>query len=134
MRIFREQPTGDVRPGQPSSSSSNAAGPSSVRVVTDIPECTIVAVLAVPPWMTPSDFLAFVSPSVEGIKHLRLIRDVSPNRTMVVIQFREEAGAVEFFEAFNGKQFNSIEVSRHFSEVNPRLTRRSSQKHVMLSA
>lgn len=110
IRIFRERPTNDVRLGQPSSSSSTSAGPSSVTTSTE-PECTIVAVLAVPPWMTPSDFLAFVSPAVESIKHLRLIRDVSPNRTMVIIQFREEESAVEFFDAFNGKQFNSIEVS-----------------------
>ena len=110
IRIFRERPTYEVRPGQPSTSSNSAGGSSSFHTITESPECTIVAVLAVPPWMTPSDFLAFVSPAVETIRHLRLIRDVSPNRTMVVIQFRDEESAVEFFEAFNGKQFNSIEV------------------------
>lgn len=33
-----------------------------------------LAVLAVPSWMTPSDFLAFVAPAAEGIAHLRIIR------------------------------------------------------------
>lgn len=30
---------------------------------------------------------------------------------MVVIQFREASDATEFIEEFNGKQFNSVEVS-----------------------
>lgn len=45
------------------------------------------------------------------MKHLRLIHDVSPNRTMVIIQFREASHASEFIEEFNGKQFNSVEVN-----------------------
>lgn len=35
-----------------------------------------LAVLAVPSWMTPSDFLSFVEPAAEGIVHLRMIRYV----------------------------------------------------------
>lgn len=34
----------------------------------------ILAVLAVPPWMTPSDFLAFVGPVADGIAHLRIVQ------------------------------------------------------------
>lgn len=33
-----------------------------------------LAVLAVPSWMTPSDFLSFVEPAAEGIVHLRMVR------------------------------------------------------------
>lgn len=33
-----------------------------------------LAVLAVPSWMTPSDFLSFVEPAADGIVHLRMIR------------------------------------------------------------
>lgn len=76
-------------------------------------ECTIVAVLAVPPWMNPADFLAFVAPAGEGMAHIRLIRDATPNRTMVVIQFREAASVPEFIAEFNGRPFNSLEVSRY---------------------
>jgi BRCA1-associated protein len=39
-----------------------------------------LGVLAVPAWMTPSDFLAFVAPAAEGMSHLRLIRCVSQNQ------------------------------------------------------
>ena len=38
---------------------------------------TLLAVLAVPPYMTPSDFLNFVAPAAEGITHLRMIRFLS---------------------------------------------------------
>jgi BRCA1-associated protein len=37
----------------------------------------MVGVLAVPSWMTPSDFLAFVAPAQDGMAHLRMIRYVS---------------------------------------------------------
>jgi BRCA1-associated protein len=74
-------------------------------------DITTVAILAVPPWMNPSDFLAFVAPAAEGMAHLRLIRDVSPNRTMVIIQFRDAFSAKEFVTEFNGQPFNSVEVS-----------------------
>lgn len=40
-------------------------------------EGIMLGVLAVPSWMTPSDFLTFVAPAVEGIGHLRIIRYVS---------------------------------------------------------
>ncbi|TFK89171.1 zf-UBP-domain-containing protein [Polyporus arcularius HHB13444] len=68
-----------------------------------------LAVLAVPSWMTPSDFLAFVAPAADGIAHLRMIRDSAPNRSIVVMKFRDTANAAEFVEAYNGKQFNSME-------------------------
>ncbi|KIM44535.1 hypothetical protein M413DRAFT_442504 [Hebeloma cylindrosporum] len=69
----------------------------------------MLGVLAVPSWMTPSDFLAFVAPAVEGIGHLRIIRDFAPNRSMVIIKFLNPADAAEFTEAYNGKPFNSTE-------------------------
>ncbi|KAI0372743.1 zf-UBP-domain-containing protein [Pilatotrama ljubarskyi] len=68
-----------------------------------------LAVLAVPSWMTPSDFLTFVAPAADGIAHLRMIRDSAPNRSIVVMKFRDPANAAEFVEAYNGKQFNSME-------------------------
>ena len=37
----------------------------------------MVGVLAVPSWMTPSDFLSFVAPASEGMSHIRIIRCVS---------------------------------------------------------
>jgi BRCA1-associated protein len=42
--------------------------------IDDAADGIMLGVLAVPPWMTPSDFLAFVAPVVDGIAHLRIIR------------------------------------------------------------
>ncbi|KAF9005979.1 BRCA1-associated protein [Cyathus striatus] len=69
----------------------------------------MLGVLAVPSWMTPSDFLAFVAPAAEGIKHLRIIRDFAPNRSIAVIKFRNPSDASQFAEEYNGKPFNSLE-------------------------
>jgi len=68
----------------------------------------MVGVLAVPSWMTPSDFLAFVAPAEDGMAHLRMIRDTAPNRSIALIKFRNAEGAFEFAEAYNGKAFNSM--------------------------
>lgn len=70
---------------------------------------TILAVLAVPSWMTPADFLAFVAPVEDSLKHLRIIRDASPNRSIAVLKFRTKEAATEFGEAYNGQAFNSME-------------------------
>lgn len=103
----------------------NAA--SSSTLLTESDE-VMLGVLAVPAWMTPSDFLAFVAPATEGITHLRIIRsvnqiyflatshrvysDASPNRSIVLIKFANPAHAAEFAEAYNGKPFNSMEVCK----------------------
>jgi BRCA1-associated protein len=90
----------------------------------------MVGVLAVPSWMTPSDFLAFVAPAQDGMAHLRMIRyvsllwmmpilmiffifdrDTSPNRSIALIKFRNAESAFEFAEVYNGKTFNSMNVS-----------------------
>ncbi|KAF4610749.1 hypothetical protein D9613_006890 [Agrocybe pediades] len=65
----------------------------------------MLGVLAVPSWMTPSDFLAFVAPAVDSIGHLRIIRQVLSITEPVFIFIH----ATEFAEVYNGKPFNSME-------------------------
>lgn len=99
----------------------------------------VLSVLAVPSWMTPSDFLAFVAPAAQGMSHIRMIRstsfllaaqcvnliilvfrDTAPNRSIVLIKFRQAEDAAEFIEAYNGRPFNSMEVgSICCSDCNP---------------
>lgn len=64
---------------------------------------TLACVLAVPSWMTPADFLQFVSGSAEDLECLRMIRDVSPSRSIVLLKFRLKEEADAFIETFNGK-------------------------------
>lgn len=86
----------------------------------------VLGVLAVPSWMTPSDFLSFAAPAADGISHIRLIRcsffcfipaprliatrDSLPNRSFVLVEFPKPEDATEFINAYNGKPFNSLEV------------------------
>lgn len=121
VHIFKESPHAHPLTSTTKASTSKSSGispsfaPSSSQGQSYGEKQTIVAVLAVPPWMTPSDFLAFVAPAADTMKHLRLVRDVSPNRTMVIIQFKDHHDAVVFIEEFNGRPFNSVEVSDAYS-------------------
>ncbi|KAK7445414.1 hypothetical protein VKT23_014831 [Stygiomarasmius scandens] len=96
VRVFRD-------------SSNTSTDPNSDSVDRPITDGVVLGVLAVPSWMTPSDFLAFVAPAAESISHLRMIRDSVPNRSIVLIKFSKPEDAAEFIEAYNGKPFNSME-------------------------
>jgi len=111
VHLFREGST---------TSSEDHPKASSSSVKSDSPEFggVMLGVLAVPSWMAPSDFLAFVAPAAEGITHLRIIRDSVPNRSIVVIKFSDPDHASEFAEAYNGKPFNSMEVSVFYRHSN----------------
>ncbi|KAF8425969.1 RING-10 protein [Tirmania nivea] len=69
-----------------------------------------VAILAVPSYMTASDFMGFVGEETrENVSHFRMIRTGQANRYMVLIRFREAKKARDFVKSFNGKVFNSME-------------------------
>jgi len=59
--------------------------------------------------MTPADFITYVAPAEDGMAHLRLIRDVSENRSIALLKFRDRDHAEEFAQEYNGRAFNSIE-------------------------
>ncbi|KAG5438666.1 hypothetical protein PCK2_000929, partial [Pneumocystis canis] len=70
----------------------------------------IVAVLAVPSYMTTYDFLGFVGDKVKKqVSHFRFIRTSAPNRYMVLLKFRRFKDAKIFYTTFNGKAFNETE-------------------------
>ncbi|KAG8939128.1 hypothetical protein FRC00_014159, partial [Tulasnella sp. 408] len=73
-------------------------------------EGTTLAVLAIPFFMTPADFLAFLGSAEDQITHIRIIRDGSPSRTMALLKFRSKHAADEFGAAFNGREFLPTET------------------------
>jgi BRCA1-associated protein len=76
-------------------------------------DCTTLCILAVPSYMTPSDFLGFAGELTrEDVSHFRLIRTSRANKYMVLMKFREAKKAREWRKEWNGKAFNSMEV-RH---------------------
>jgi BRCA1-associated protein len=76
-------------------------------------DCTTLCILAVPSYLTPSDFLGFVGEKTrDQVSHFRMIRTGRINRYMVLMRFRDPAMAREWRREWNGKVFNSMEVWR----------------------
>lgn len=74
-------------------------------------DCTTLCILAVPSYMTPSDFLGFMGEQTrEYVSHFRLIRTSRANKYMVLMKFREAKRAREWRKEWDGKPFNSMEV------------------------
>jgi BRCA1-associated protein len=75
-------------------------------------DCTTLCILAVPSYMTPSDLLGFVGERTrEAVSHFRLIKTSRANKYMVLMKFRDAKQAREWRKEWNGKAFNSMEVS-----------------------
>jgi BRCA1-associated protein len=76
-------------------------------------DCTTLCILAVPSYMAPSDFLGFVGEDTwNEVSHFRMIRTARANRYMVLMKFRHGKKAREWQQEWNGKVFNTYEVSR----------------------
>ena len=76
----------------------------------------VLAILAVPSYMTANDFMGFVGENhKDQVSHFRMIRTEAANRYMVLLKFRTHDAAKEFHKLFNGKTFNSMEVLSLFS-------------------
>ncbi|KAL7747913.1 hypothetical protein RI367_006660 [Sorochytrium milnesiophthora] len=81
----------------------------SKEVVKDVDSGTLVCVLAVPTYMSPSDFLSFIGYHQEHVSHFRTIHDHLPNRYMVLMRFRDAANARLFHDQYNERQFSVLE-------------------------
>lgn len=68
-----------------------------------------LCLLAVPASMSCHDLLKFVAPCHAVIQHIRIIRDGSPNQFVVLLQFRSNESALEFYQTYNGAAYNSLE-------------------------
>jgi BRCA1-associated protein len=77
-------------------------------------DCTTLCILAVPSYLTPSDFLGFVGDETrDEVSHFRMIRTERVNRYMVLMKFRNGRKAREWRKEWNGKAFNPMEVRHH---------------------
>ncbi|KAK6541263.1 hypothetical protein TWF694_008628 [Orbilia ellipsospora] len=74
-------------------------------------ESAVIAILAVPAYMTPSDFLGFVGDDArEAVSHFRLIRTGDDiRRYMALMKFRRADDAKTFVRDYNGRVFNTME-------------------------
>jgi BRCA1-associated protein len=75
-------------------------------------EGTILCIPAVPSYMSPSDFLGFVGEKWRGyVSHYRMVLTDGMSRYMVLMKFRDSRRAREWRKEFDGKPFDSVEVS-----------------------
>ncbi|KAL3475654.1 putative RING and UBP finger domain protein [Aspergillus californicus] len=73
-------------------------------------DCTTLCVLAVPSYMSASDFLGFVGEAtMDDVSHFRMIRTARANRYMVLMKFRSGKKARDWQREWNGKVYNSME-------------------------
>lgn len=74
-------------------------------------DCTTLCIIAVPSYLTPSDFLGFIGEKTrDEVSHFRMIRTERGNRYMVLMKFRNGKKAREWRRAWNGKAFDGMEV------------------------
>lgn len=69
----------------------------------------MICILAVPAKMTCIELMQFVAPSEEFIECVKIIRDSTPNQYMVLVKFRNQELADDFYNTFNGQPYNLIE-------------------------
>ena len=73
-------------------------------------DCTLLSILAVPSYLTPKDFLAYIGPDTRSaVSHFRMIRTSRLNRYMVLMKFKDGRFARQWQHDWNGKVFNSME-------------------------
>lgn len=75
-------------------------------------DCNTLCILAVPSYLTPSDFLGLVGEKTrDEVSHFRMIKTERGNRYMVLMKFRSGKKARDWRQEWNGKPFDSMEVS-----------------------
>ncbi|OAL72021.1 RING and UBP finger domain-containing protein [Trichophyton violaceum] len=96
-------------PGLAHASGSGAAsGPAEETL--SLEDCTTLCILAVPSYLSPSDFLGYVGEqTMEDVSHFRMVKTARANRYMVLMKFRSGKKAKEWQNTWNGKLFNSME-------------------------
>ncbi|XP_043199621.1 BRCA1-associated protein-like [Amphibalanus amphitrite] len=69
----------------------------------------MICMMSVPAKMAIHDLLQFTAACYPDIERMRIIRDSTPNQYMVLLKFKTQAAADEFYRNFNGVAYNSLE-------------------------
>jgi BRCA1-associated protein len=75
-------------------------------------DCTTLCIPAVPAYMSPGDFLGFIGERWKSdISHCRMVMTTRMSIYLVLLKFRNGKRAKEWRNEFDGKVFNTMEVS-----------------------
>ena len=78
-------------------------------------DCTTLCILAVPSYLTPSDFLGFVGEKTrDEVSHFRMIRTERSNRYKVLMRLLIGNSEREWSREWNGKGFDGMEVWTYY--------------------
>lgn len=81
---------------------------SSLGVLYEFLDDSVLLVLAIPTTLSPAEFLHFVgSDFVNCIERVRLVRDAAPNRYMAIIKFATPEMALNFSQERDGQAFTA---------------------------
>ncbi len=69
----------------------------------------MICMLAVPATMTSAYLLQFVAPVEPWLENIKIIRDGAPNQYMVLLKFKSQKHAADFYNTFNNVAYNSFE-------------------------
>lgn len=110
IRLRRQPltPNASAPPNKPKPSSSKQLQDASSEPPlppVDVGDGCTLAILALPPVMTISDFLQFVAPGEEMISQIRILRDEAASRSLALMRFRSATEAELFRDEFNAKPF-----------------------------
>uniref|UniRef100_F1L0S3 RING finger protein n=1 Tax=Ascaris suum TaxID=6253 RepID=F1L0S3_ASCSU len=75
-------------------------------------KCSMLCMLNVPSLITCRELLKFVSPCLQSISAMKIIRDMTPNQYMVILKFKSHEATVSFYRECNDTRFNQIEPER----------------------
>ena len=79
---------------------------------TSAADCTTLCIPAVPAYMSPGDFLGFVGERWrDDISHCRLVMTSKMNKYLALLKFRNGDRAKKWRREFDGRVFNTMEVS-----------------------
>lgn len=78
---------------------------------------SILGILGVPAHIGPADFLQLVQPASDAISQVRMIREDSVNRCMILIKFRDPANAEEFHKMYADRPFDPIDDPNELCRV-----------------
>uniref|UniRef100_A0A8C4WUR0 BRCA1 associated protein n=1 Tax=Eptatretus burgeri TaxID=7764 RepID=A0A8C4WUR0_EPTBU len=88
----------------------------------------LLAMLSVPAWASSRELLSFLAPVADSLRHLKVVRDSTPNQYMLLLLFHSLTAADEFYTEFNGRRFSSLEEETcHLVYVKKAETVRSDQ-------
>ncbi|XP_074658919.1 BRCA1-associated protein-like [Tubulanus polymorphus] len=76
----------------------------------DVKRPDMICILGVPANMNTKDLIQFTAPVMQGIEHIRIIRDSTPNQYMALLKFRSQRESDEFYRTYNNVRYNSLET------------------------